>query len=328
MDLLVPKKEGLYCSQGDFFIDPTKRVKRALITHAHTDHAKNGNENYLCTEETKSLIESRIKKGSIETIRYNKEIDINGVRVSFHPAGHILGSAQIRVEYQNSVWVVSGDYKRAYDPTCDSFQPIPCDVFITEATFAKPKFDWKSTDSVISDILKWHGNNKKQNRTSVLIGYKIGKTQRLVAELSKHIQVYYDDELEEIMQIYKKHKVSFGSAEAIKDAQISKLKEALIITSSLKNKHWVETLDIESAFVSGWAQEKRFMGQKEGFALSDHIDWKDLLSTIKETKAKQIKATHGFSEELASYLQRQGLNASVLEKTFSFQTQKQLIEYF
>ncbi len=310
MQLLIAKPEGIYCPFGDFFIDPSRKVKVALITHAHTDHARKGSEHYLCTKETKSLLRTRIKDAKITAIPYNKKIKIKDVEVSFHPAGHILGSAQIRVEHQGIVWVVSGDYKRALDPSCKPFEPIVCDTFITETTFAHPRYTWKKTEEIISEILNWHVSNKKNKIASVLIGYKLGKTQRLIAELSNYAQIYYDSELEEILNLYKKSNVSFNHAKPLDACPTRDLNESLVITSSVKNKGWVEQNEHEPAFVSGWMHSASPFKREKGFALSDHVDWPDLLKTIEETRAKQVLTVHGASKHLLEHLRSKGLKAA------------------
>lgn len=326
MDLLVLKPEGLYCPQGEFFIDPTRKVKTTLLTHAHTDHAKSGSENYFCTKETKSLIQSRIKKGTLTAVPYSKKILFNDVEVSFHPAGHVLGSAQIRVEHKGVVWVVSGDYKRALDPTCKPFEVVKCHTFITETTFAQPNYTWHPTELIIEEIKAWHEANKANRTLSVLTGYKLGKSQRLIAELSKHIQVYYDEELADIIDIYKKHNISFNTAQSIESCSPKELQQALIVTATTKDRWWSEATDSEIAFVSGWMHTSSPLKRGSGFALSDHVDWPDLLRTIQETQAKRIITTHGSGEKLIRHLQNEGLHAHELGVS-PLKRQSLLIDY-
>src|SRR6187402_1415678 len=184
--MLTETPEGLYCEAGDFHIDPWGAVPRAVITHAHGDHARAGSAAYLCADASAPLLARRFGPGvPIESQPYGRPLTLGGTRVSFHPAGHVLGSAQIRVEGPDGVWVVSGDYKRAADPTCAPFEAVPCDVFVTESTFALPIYRWDATESVIAEILAWWQLNRERALTSILFCYTIGKAQRLLAELTR-----------------------------------------------------------------------------------------------------------------------------------------------
>ena len=183
-DILELTPSGLFCRNGDFYIDPWRPVKRAIITHAHADHARGGSHSYLCTRETKALLTARLGSGiQIETLEYGQILSINAVRLSLHPAGHILGSAQVRVEKDGFVWVVSGDYKRNLDPTCAPFEPLRCHTFISESTFGLPIFRWPEPNQVVAEINAWWRSNREDGRTSILFAYALGKAQRILAGL-------------------------------------------------------------------------------------------------------------------------------------------------
>jgi len=184
--MLIESPSGVFCPAGGFHIDPWGPVERALVTHAHGDHARPGSQACLCAEPSRPLLERRFGPDArIEAVPYGQVITMGAVRVSFHPAGHILGSAQIRIEGRDGVWVVAGDYKRAADPTCEPFEPVPCDTFVTESTFGLPIYRWDRTDTVITEILAWWDENRGRERTSALFCYTLGKAQRILAELAR-----------------------------------------------------------------------------------------------------------------------------------------------
>ena len=212
--MLIMTSKGLYCPAGNFYIDPKGAVDHAVITHAHSDHARRGSKHYYCTSTCISLLKARIGQNiAATTLPYGKTFDFGMVRLSFHPAGHILGSSQVRLEFAGEVWVVSGDYKRELDNTCDRFEPLLCDVFITEATFGTPAFCWKKDVNVGNDILAWWNENAKRGVNSVLFAYSLGKTQRvlnLLAELTEK-SVYCDITAKAINDCYRAEKINIGS---------------------------------------------------------------------------------------------------------------------
>ena len=193
MSLLTFTDKGIYCRQGDFYIDPWKPVARAVITHAHSDHARPGSSSYLCHHFTKPLLKLRLGDVSVQSVEWGEPVFMNGVRVSLHPAGHIIGSSQIRVEYEGEVWVVSGDYKTENDGISGEMEIVPCDVFITESTFGLPIYKWKPQQELFYDIQNWIGKNREKGENSVLIAYSLGKAQRLlkgIGEISSNIYVH------------------------------------------------------------------------------------------------------------------------------------------
>jgi putative mRNA 3-end processing factor len=320
--LLVHTAEGLFCPAGGFHIDPWRPVARALITHAHGDHARAGSRAYLCTPGTASLLVRRLgDDADVETVTYGRRVAIGGVHVSFHPAGHVLGSAQIRIEGSDGhVWTVAGDYKRADDPTCDPFEVVGCDTFVTESTFGLPIYRWDSTASVIADLMAWWAANTDAGRASVLFCYTIGKAQRILAELAAVTD-----------RTILVHGMMLGAIEAYRQAGVRMLPvasatdrprgtsfagELVLAPLSARGTPWMRRLgDHSDAFASGLMRVRGVRRQRafdRGFVLSDHADWPALLQTIVETGAPRVLATHGHAEPLARYLAARGLDAGVI----------------
>ena len=320
--VLIETPDGLYCSGGDFYIDPWGPVDRALITHAHGDHAHPGSRSYLCAAPCAPVLRRRFGADTtIESIPYNQPLTIHDVQVSFHPAGHVLGSSQIRMEDAGGVWVVSGDYKRAPDPTCEPFEPIECDTFITESTFGLPLYRWDPAAVVIGDILGWWDENRHAGRTSVLFCYTLGKAQRLLAELGR---------LTDRPALV--HGMMLGMIETYREAGIAMLPvhpaterprgtsyagELVLAPLSARGTPWMRRLgDFSDGFASGLMRVRgvrRQRGFDRGFVLSDHADWPALLQTVTETGAAHVLATHGHAEPFARYLRDHGLDAGVVK---------------
>lgn len=319
--MLTETPSGLYCAEGDFFVDPWAPVERALITHAHGDHARPGSRSYLCAAPCAPLLQRRFgDERAIESIEYGASVRIGGVRVSLHPAGHVLGSAQIRIEGTGGVWVVSGDYKRAPDPTCAAFEPLRCDTFITESTFGLPIYRWDPPPVVISEILAWWYGNRDAGRSSVLFCYTLGKAQRLLAELA-HVT-------DRPVLI---HGMMLGMIEAYRGAGVTMLPvapaterprgtsyagELVLAPLSARGTPWMRRLGEHSdAFASGLMRVRGVRRQRaydRGFVISDHADWPALLQTVAETGATRVLATHGHVAPLARYLRERGLDAGAI----------------
>ena len=319
--MLTETAEGLYCEAGDFHIDPWGAVPRALITHAHGDHARAGSAAYLCAEGTAPLLARRFGPGvPIESQPYGRALTIGGTRVSFHPAGHVLGSAQIRVEGPDGVWVVSGDYKRAADPTCAPFEAVPCDVFVTESTFALPIYRWDDTADVIADLVGWWDGNRDRGLTSIVFCYTIGKAQRLLAEIGRVTDrpIWVHGALLPMIDAYRDAGVRMLPAQALvnKPRGTSFAGELVLAPPSARGTPWMRRLgDISDALTSGLMRVRGVRRQRaydRGFVLSDHADWPALLTTISETGASEVIATHGHPEPLARFLREQGLESRVM----------------
>jgi len=327
--MITSTPSGLFCKIGDFFIDPWEPVARALITHAHSDHARPGSASYLCAAAGETVLRRRIPDGRIETIPYGDTITIGDARVSFHPAGHILGSAQIRVEHRGEVWVVSGDYKRQADPTCAAFEPVPCHTFITEATFALPIYTWDPAAAIVDDIAGWWRANRMEGRPSVLFCYALGKAQRILAELHDKADgpVHLHGAMAAMTDAYRDAGIAMAPAARITEAMRGKtLARSLVLAPlSARGTPWMKRLPNASvAFASGLMRVRGVRRQRafdRGFPLSDHADWSALLATVAETGASRVPVTHGWSEQLARFLaETRGVDTGTINTAFEGET--------
>ena len=320
-DVLVETPDGLFCRAGEFFIDPWNPVARAVITHAHGDHARHGNAAYLCAAPGAGLLRRRFGSDAvIESVPYGQRLRLGGVTVSFHPAGHVLGSAQIRIEGEDGVWVAAGDYKRAADPTCAPFEPIRCDTFITESTFGLPIYRWDTTDSVIADLLGWWQSNSTEGKSSVLFCYTIGKAQRLLAELGRHTDrpVFVHGMMLPMIEAYREEGVNLLPVKPATDQPrgTSFAGELILAPLPARGTPWMRRLGTHSdAFASGLMRVRGVRRQRafdRGFVLSDHADWPALLQTIDDAGASRVLATHGHAEPLARFLREEGRDSGVI----------------
>jgi putative mRNA 3-end processing factor len=316
--LITPTGQGLYCAAGGFHIDPWQPVARAVITHAHGDHLRAGASAYLCAVESRPLVAHRLGNDSaVQSVPYGEAVELDGVRVSFHPAGHIHGSAQVRVEHRGEVWVASGDYKRAPDPTCVPFEPQRCHTFITEATFGLPIFRWRPPDETVAEILAWWREMRDAGRPAVLFAYALGKAERVLAELSRmtHEPVFIHGALEELIGIYRACGISMlPTPIATAEARGTSFAGRLILAPGLaRGSTWMRRFsDHSSAFASGWMRirgARRRRGYDRGFVLSDHADWPSLLQAVAASGAERVFVTHGHTAALARYLGERGFAA-------------------
>ena len=319
--MLIETAQGLYCPDGDFHVDPWAPVPRALITHAHGDHARIGSAGYLCADKCAPLLRRRFgAEAIIESAPYGRPLTIGATRVSFHPAGHVLGSAQIRIEGAQGVWVVSGDYKRAPDPTCEPFEPVPCDTFITESTFGLPIYRWDPVDTVIGDMLSWWDANRVKGLTSIVFCYTIGKAQRLLAELARVTDrpVLVHGMLVPMIEVYRSLGVAMLPTETLVDRPrgTSLAGELVLAPPSARGTPWMRRLgELSDALTSGLMRVRGVRRQRaydRGFVISDHADWPALLDTITATGARRVLATHGHAEPLARFLREQGIESGVM----------------
>lgn len=317
--LVVSTANGLYCPPGEFYIDPQRPVERAVITHAHADHLRRGCDRYLTTTSGGELLRARLKRGArIELVEYRAGVTIRDVRVSLHPAGHILGSAQVRIEHGGQVWVVSGDYKRRPDPTCEAFEPVCCDVFITEATFATPQFVWPAPDVVVREIDAWRRMNARAGRTSVLLAYALGKAQRLIASLDATIgPLVVHPEIAAFNELYRAAGVILPRTHLFDPALIRANRGAatVIVPPRFGGARKVRRLgEIALGRASGWSQAVSHPagngeGQVQEFAFSDHADFSEILGTVAETGAARVGVMHGYAGVLIAALKERGLCA-------------------
>lgn len=312
--MLIMTDQGLYCPAGDFYIDPKQAVTHAVITHAHSDHARRGSKQYYCTSSGVDLLKVRLGKNiSVAAHAYGEKFYLNDVAISFHPAGHILGSSQVRVEYLGQVWVVSGDYKRDQDPTCEPFESVNCDVFITEATFGTPAYQWEKTTNFAAAIHTWWQQNASKNYNSLIFAYSLGKAQRILGELAEiaNQPIYCHPAIEELNTCYRNQNVKLANTICLSQLdQKQVLEKALIVSpSSIFKTEFASMLGkrYKTAFASGWvAGNSQF--KKGGFVMSDHADWPDLLRTIEQSGAKRVYVQHR-AGALVRELKRKGIKA-------------------
>ncbi|MEP7319719.1 MAG: ligase-associated DNA damage response exonuclease [Panacibacter sp.] len=306
--------KGLFCQAGNFYIDPWHPVEKAIITHAHSDHAKSGHRYYLCHPYTKPLLQARLGDNHYETLAWNQALNINGVTVSLHPAGHIAGSSQVRIEYNNEVWVVTGDYKTEDDGISGAFEPVRCNTLITESTFGLPIYKWQPQELIYASIRNWILKNKQQHKTSVLFAYSLGKAQRVlnaIASLQETVLVHG--------AIWNMHQALLSAGfqlppveRVTPETPKERLKNSIVIAPpGADGTPWMKRFEPYATGVcSGWMQVRgntRRRNTDAGFALSDHADWNGLLSAVKATEAEQVYVTHGFQSAFSRYLNEQGI---------------------
>jgi putative mRNA 3-end processing factor len=312
---------GLYCEAGEFHIDPWGPVERAVVTHAHADHARAGSRSYLTVNEGAALLRARMGDGpAIQTVAYGESVDFAGVRVSLHPAGHVLGSAQVRIERAGEIWVVSGDYKLAPDPTCPPFEPVRCHAFVTESTFGLPIFRWPAGEGVVAEIGAWWRGNREAGRTSLLFAYALGKAQRILAGIDAGIgPIYTHGAVENLNAIYSQAGVALAPTTHAGEAAVPP--GALVIAPpSAMGTPWARRFgDASRALASGWMRirgTRRRRALDRGFVLSDHADWPALNQAIAATGAERILVTHGFRGPMVRWLTERGYQAEAVEAPF------------
>jgi putative mRNA 3-end processing factor len=323
-DLIVARPEGLYCPAGDFYIDPWRPVQRAVITHAHADHARRGHGHYLAAAPAEGVLRSRLGDITLQALAYGERIDHFGVRLSLHPAGHVLGSAQVRLEHAGQVWVASGDYfvsgaqaDGAEDNrTCAAFEPVRCDCFITESTFGLPIYRWRPQREVFGAIDTWWRANADAGRASLLLAYSFGKAQRILAGVDAGIgPIFVHGAVEPLNQAYRAAGVALPVTELVTSVtDKSRFKRALVIAPpGAQGSPWAQRLgDFSDAFASGWMQlrgARRRQALDRGFVLSDHADWPGLQRAIRATGAERVIVTHGYEAVMVRWLGEQGLLA-------------------
>ncbi len=322
--LIQLTEHGLYCSAGDFYIDPWQPVERAVITHAHADHARRGSRRYLTTRAGEPVLRLRLgSEAAIEAVEYARVVTHHGVRVSLHPAGHILGSAQVRVEHAGEVWAISGDYKLEADPTCTPFEPVRCHTLVTESTFGLPVYRWPAQADVRADIDAWWRANRDAGRASLLFGYALGKAQRLLAGLDPSVgPIYTHGAVEKVNEAYRAAGVSLpATRHAAAAGRGTSWAGAIVVAPpSAHGTPWERKFGAAStAFASGWMQirgTRRRRAVDRGFVLSDHADWPGLLGAVRDTGAEHVWVTHGYSAVLARWLAEQGLDAQPVPTQF------------
>jgi len=323
-DLLQFTPKGIWCAQADVYIDPWKPVKKALITHGHADHSRYGSDAYLVTETAAPVIKYRLGDIKMETIRFGKKITINGVDFSFHPAGHILGSAQIRVEYKGEVWVASGDYKLEDDGLAEPFEPVKCHTFITESTFGLPVFNWRPQKEIFADINAWWRKNAEEGKVTFITGYSLGKAQRILQGLDMTIgKVYTHGAVENINDVVRSQGIELPETTRVTREISPKDYPANLVLAppGALNSAWMKKFKpLSVGIASGWMAmrgARRRKAAERGFVLSDHVDWKDLNRAVEATGAERVIVTHGYTSIYTQYLQEKGLKAQAAVTEFT-----------
>lgn len=326
MDLVALRPEGLYCAPGGFHIDPWRPVERAVITHAHSDHARAGSDHYLASDGSRAVLRARLGDVRLQTLAYGARLVVGGVTLSLHPAGHVLGSAQVRLEHRGETWVVSGDYKLQEDPTCAAFEPVRCDTFVTESTFGLPIYRWRAPHAVIGDIAGWWRRNADAERTSVLFCYAFGKAQRIAASLQAAGALDVGPlaghgAMMAINAAYRASDVALPAVQHVTDMDRDALRRALVLAPpSAAGTAWLRRFaDFGDAFASGWMQVRGLRRRRavdRGFTLSDHADWPDLNAAIDATGALRVIVTHGNVPVMVRWLAERGLDAEGLATEF------------
>jgi putative mRNA 3-end processing factor len=317
-------ESGLYCRAAGFGIDPSRAVDRAVITHAHADHARAGCGSYLATPACAVLLKARLGSDArVQELPYGLPLDVDGVRLSLHPAGHILGSAQVRLERRGEIWVVTGDFKRQRDPTCTPFEPLRCHTLVTESTFGLPVFAWPDPQDVAAEINSWWRRNAEDGRPSVLFAYSLGKAQRIAAQVDAGIgPVFTHGAVAHMLEAYRQAGVALPpTLPVLESGRRQDFSGALVLAPpSAEGSPWMRRFPgARRGFASGWMQirgNRRRRMVDRGFVLSDHADWKGLLETIDASSAETVWVTHGFEEEMVQFLRERGLAAEALRTVF------------
>jgi putative mRNA 3-end processing factor len=326
MPLLTLTPRGLYCEAGDFYIDPWEPVDRAVVTHAHGDHATWGSRSYLTSEPGLGVLRARMEPGArIRGLPYGEQITLNGVTISLHPAGHILGSSQVRIVHRGEIWVISGDYKTDPDPTCAAFESVRCHTFVTESTFGLPIYRWAPQAEVLQEINAWWQANAAVGKISLLFGYTLGKAQRLIAGLNPSIgPILTHGAVERMTRTYRESGIPLPPttyAASAMEAAGSDLRRAIVIAPPhAGGSPWLRRFaPYSTGFASGWmlvrgARRRRALDR--GFALSDHVDWPGLLAAIEASGAGEVWVTHGFTEPVVRWLSERGMEATAVQTRF------------
>lgn len=324
MNLVEFTPDGLYCPQANIYIDPWHPVDKAVITHAHADHARWGHKYYLAHQDSEAILKHRLGQDiKLETLDYHEEVYLNGVQLSLHPAGHIIGSAQIRLEYAGEVWVISGDYKLADDGFCTPYEVVPCHTFITESTFGMPVYHWKPQAEVMQEINDWWHQNQLEGKASLIGAYSLGKSQRILSNINLDIGPVFLHGA-----IYNTHQALINSGVKIPyypkltaDIDAEDIKQSLVIAPpSAGQSTWVRRLKKHSTGIaSGWMAVrgmKRRRAADRGFIISDHADWEGLNQAVKSCGAERVYVTHGYTSVFSRWLRERGLESYEVETLY------------
>ncbi|KAF0674953.1 ligase-associated DNA damage response exonuclease [Profundibacterium mesophilum] len=321
--LLTFTDDGIYCPEGDFYIDPWRPVDRALITHGHADHARDGMRRYLATDLAAPVMRHRLGEISLETLRYGERREIGGVTVSFHPAGHVPGSAQIRVERGGEVWVASGDYKLEDDGLSTPFEPVPCHAFITESTFGLPVFKWRPQAEIAEAMNAWWRGNAAEGRASIIGVYALGKAQRLMRMLDPSIgPILTHGAIENTNAVLRAQGIALPPTLRVTPDLVARDHPGAMVlaTPSALGTHWPRRFGpAQTALASGWMGlrgVRRRRAADRGFIISDHADWAALNTAIAATGAERVFVTHGYTSIFSRWLSEQGYDAAIVQTAY------------
>ncbi|WP_291967210.1 ligase-associated DNA damage response exonuclease [Maribacter sp.] len=313
--LLQFTSNGIYCETAKVYLDPWKPVDHAIISHGHADHSRYGHKKYITHHRNVPIIQHRLGEINVIGKEWGETIIINNVKFSLHPAGHIIGSSQIRVEHKGEVWVFTGDYKTENDGISTPYEPIKCNTFITECTFGLPAFKWTPQAEVLENINNWWAENRAEGKTSILFGYSLGKAQRLLKYLDTDIgEIYTHGAIENMTQVLRPL-VDFPKTTLItRDTKKEQLLGNIVLAPpSAHGSTWIRKMvPYVTASASGWMTfrgARRRRAIDKGFVLSDHCDWPGLLESIEATGAEKIICTHGYTDIFSKYLREQGYDA-------------------
>jgi len=323
-NLLTETKRGLYCPVGDFYIDPWQSVDRAVVTHAHSDHARWGCKSYLAANAGEAIFRMRLgDEPDYQFIEYGERVSINGVKVSLHPAGHMTGSAQVRIEHGGEIVVVSGDYKLQSDPTCRTFEPVRCHTFVTESTFGLPIYRWQAPEVVFAEINAWWRDNQQRGKTSVLFGYTVGKAQRLLAGVDTSIGLIFGHgAILKACEAYRNCGVELPELMNVMeiDNKFDWSQALVVAPPSARGSTWLRRFgDVSLAMASGWMRVRGIRRRRvvdRGFVISDHVDWLGLMDAVEASEAESIWVTHGYTEQVVKHLRGRGIDAKEVKTEF------------
>ncbi|AVR44551.1 DNA ligase-associated DEXH box helicase [Christiangramia fulva] len=324
--LLVFNDKGIYCAAADVYLDPWRPVEKAIISHGHADHARWGHKKYITHQSNVPVIKHRLGDIEVAGKEWNETFNINNVKFSLHPAGHIIGSSQIRVEHKGEVWVFTGDYKTEDDGVAVPYEPVKCDTFITECTFGLPAFKWTPQEQVMNDINEWWQQNKEDERTSILFGYSLGKAQRLLKHLDTSIgKIYTHGAIENMTEVLRSQANFPETIRITRETKKEEIKGNIVLAPpSAHGSTWIRKMvPYVTASASGWmtfrgARRRRAIDR--GFVLSDHCDWQGLLTSIKETGCEKVICTHGYTDIFSRYLREQAYDARTEETQYEGET--------
>lgn len=320
--LLVFNDRGIYCEVADVYLDPWKPVEKAIITHGHSDHARWGHKKYITHHTNVPIIKHRLGKIEVAGMEYNESFTIRGVKFSLHPAGHIFGSSQVRVEYKGEIWVFTGDYKIEPDGVSQTYESVKCHAFITESTFGLPAFKWLPQEQVMQEINAWWEQNKAEGKTSVLFGYSLGKAQRLLKHLEPSIgRIYTHGAIENMTEVLRPMLDLPKTHLITRDTKKEDIKGNIVLAPpSAHGSPWIKKMHpYVTGSASGWMAfrgARRRRAIDKGFVLSDHCDWQGLLTAIKETGCERVVCTHGYTEIFCRFLNEIGYDARTAETQY------------